>query len=318
MKIFVFIQSDKNKISNISLEALKGAQEILSNTGGSISAITFNSDHINTLEKFDISEVLYINNPALDIYRPLEYIKTLEQIFSKETPDLIIFGHTYEARDWVPRLSARLDIPFISDCIGIKFDDNLKFVRSQYQGKLNADISVNVDNFILSFQSGAFRSDMLKQGTATHRELTLDIGNIENIIRPSKKFQESESSVDLTQAEIIVSIGRGIGKEENIITARELASALGGELASSRPVVDSGWLESYHQIGSSGQTVSPKLYFALGISGAIQHVVGMKAAKNILVINKDVNAPIFEIADYGVVGDIFEIIPKLTELLKTN
>tara|TARA_B100000945_G_C20404549_1_gene609273 strand:- start:1051 stop:2007 length:957 start_codon:yes stop_codon:yes gene_type:complete len=318
MKIFVFIQSDKNKISNISLEALKGAQEILSNTGGSISAITFNSDHINTLEKFDISEVLYINNPALDVYSPLEYIKTLEQIFSKETPDLIIFGHTYEARDWVPRLSARLDIPFISDCIGIKFDDNLKFVRSQYQGKLNADISVNVDNFILSFQSGAFRSDMLKQGTATHRELTLDIGNIENIIRPSKKFQESESSVDLTQAEIIVSIGRGIGKEENIITARELASALGGELASSRPVVDSGWLESYHQIGSSGQTVSPKLYFALGISGAIQHVVGMKAAKNILVINKDVNAPIFEIADYGVVGDIFEIIPKLTELLKTN
>jgi len=318
MKIFVFIQSDQDKINNVSLEALKGAQEIVLNTGGSISAITFNSNHIKTLEKFDITEILHINNPILDIYSPLEYIKALEQIFSQETPNLIIFGHTYEARDWAPRLSARLDIPFISDCIGIKFDDNIKFVRSQYQGKLNADICVNVDNFIVSFQSGAFRSDMLKRGRANHRKITVDIENLDNIIRPNERFQESESAVDLTQAEVIVSIGRGIGKEENIITARELASVLGGELASSRPVVDSGWLESYHQIGSSGQTVSPKLYFALGISGAIQHVVGMKGAKNILVINKDINAPIFEIADYGVVGDLFEIIPKLTELLKNN
>ena len=218
----------------------------------------------------------------------------------------------------MPRLSARLDIPFLSDCIGFQESDTLILTRSIYQGKFNANYQTNTEKFIVSFQSGAFRIDAMQNGTASIRHLSVDLSGEFDSIKLDNKFQESAQSVDLTQADVIVSVGRGIGKEENLSTAKNLAKAIGGELASSRPIVDSGWLEPYHQVGSSGQTVAPKLYLALGISGAIQHVVGMKGAKNIVVINKDPNAPLLEIADYGIVGDLFEIVPKLTELLQNN
>jgi electron transfer flavoprotein alpha subunit len=197
-------------------------------------------------------------------------------------------------------------------------ENKLILTRSVYQGKLNTDVSVNHGKFMMSFQSGSFKADSLQKGSTNIKTMEIDFSDMKTTINPGEKFQESESSVDLTQAEVIVSVGRGIGKEENLDLVRNLAKALGGELASSRPIVDSGWLESYHQVGSSGQTVSPKLYLAIGISGAIQHVVGMKGAKNIMVINKDVNAPLFEIADYGVVGDLFEIVPKLTEMIQNS
>jgi electron transfer flavoprotein alpha subunit len=242
----------------------------------------------------------------------------MEDVITAESPDILIFGHSYEARDWVPRLSARLDIPFISDCIGFKNDGEFTLVRSVYQGKFNADICVNSEKYIVSFQSGVCKIDAIKSGSASIRNMSVELANVGDSIQPGKKFQESETSVDLTQADIIVSVGRGIGKEENLELVYELSNALSAEVASSRPVVDSGWLEPYHQVGSSGQTVSPKLYLALGISGAIQHVVGMKGSKNIVVINKDANAPIFEIADYGVVGDLFEIVPKLITAIQNS
>ena len=311
MKLFVFIQHEAGKINPVSLEALQGAQEIAEKSGGKISAVTFSSSIVDQLTGYDLNEILVIENPQLENYNPLYYVKAMEDVAVAEPPDILIFGHSYEARDWVPRLSARLDIPFISDCIGFKNDGELTLVRSVYQGKFNADVCVNSDQCIVSFQSGAFRIDGLKTGSASIRNVSVDLSAVSTSIQPGEKFKESETSVDLTQADIIVSVGRGIGKEENMSIAKELAATLKGELASSRPVVDSGWLEPYHQVGSSGQTVSPKLYLALGISGAIQHVVGMKGSKNIVVINKDANAPIFEIADYGVVADLFEIVPKL-------
>ena len=318
MKLFVFIQHEEGKINSVSLEALQGAQEIAEKSGGNISAVTFSSSAGEKLTGYDLNEILVIENPQLENYDPLYYVKAMEDVLASESPDILIFGHSYEARDWVPRLSARLDIPFISDCIGFKNDGEFTLVRSVYQGKFNADVSANSDKCIVSFQSGAFRIDGLKTGSASIRNVSVDVSSVDESIQPSAKFQESETSVDLTQANIIVSVGRGIGKEENIPIAKELAATLKGELASSRPVVDSGWLESYHQVGSSGQTVSPKLYLALGISGAIQHVVGMKGSKNIVVINKDANAPIFEIADYGVVGDLFEIVPKLITAIQNS
>ena len=177
-------------------------------------------------------------------------------------------------------------------------------------------MAINEGIFIISFQSGAFRADGIQSGSNTIRNISIDLSGISDTIKPGEKFQEAESSVDLSQADVIVSVGRGIGKEENLKLVYELSKALDAEVASSRPVVDSGWLEPYHQVGSSGQTVAPKLYLALGISGAIQHVVGMKGSKNIVVINKDANAPLFEIADYGVVGDIFEVIPKLISAIR--
>ena len=318
MKIFVFIQHEENKINSISLESLKGAQEISEKSDGTVTAVTFSSSICDQLTDYDLSEILVIDNPQLENYGPLYYVKAMEDVVAAESPSILIFGHSYETRDWVPRLSARLDIPFVSDCIDFRMDSKLTLIRSVYQGKFNADITVNHDQFIISFQSGAFRADALKAGSASIRKISTDLSGVDDSILPGEKFQESETSVDLTQAEVIISVGRGIGKEENLSMARDLAAALKGELASSRPVVDSGWLEPYHQVGSSGQTVAPKLYLALGISGAIQHIVGMKGSKNIMVINKDPNAPIFEIADYGVVGDIFEIVPKLITAIQSS
>jgi len=316
MKILVYIQQDEGKINSVSLEALKGAQDIAAQINGTVSALSFNAGVCSQLSGYDVAEVLVVEDDNLNTFNPLCYLKALEDIAKTESPDIIVFGHTYEARDWAPRLSARLDIPLISDCIGFKNEDKLTFIRSIYQGKFNSDSVVNNGAFIVSFQSGAFRVDGLQSGSTDIRQVTVDLSGAGDSIAPEEKFQEAEQVVDLTQADVIVSVGRGIGKEENIELARELSKTLGGEIASSRPVVDAGWLESSRQVGSSGQTVSPKLYLALGISGAIQHIVGMKGSKNIVVINKDKNAPLFEIADYGVVGDIFEIVPKLTEKLQ--
>jgi len=318
MKLFVFIQNEKGKINPISLEALQGAQEIAAKLDGSVSAVTFSSNAGTNLTGYDLGEILVIENPQLETYDPLYFVKAMENVILEESPDILVFGHSYEARDWVPRLSARLDIPLVSDCIDVKLGSPLTFVRSVYQGKFNSDMTVNHNPFIVSFQSGAFRVDSLKTGSSNIRNLSVDLSSVNDSIHPGEKFQETETSVDLTQADIIVSVGRGIGKEENLQMVHDLAAALGGEVASSRPVVDSGWLEPYHQVGSSGQTVAPKLYLALGISGAIQHVVGMKGSKNIVVINKDANAPLFEIADFGVMGDIFEIVPKLITEIQSS
>ncbi|MDP6570623.1 MAG: electron transfer flavoprotein subunit alpha/FixB family protein [Candidatus Marinimicrobia bacterium] len=317
MKILVFVQQEEGKINPVSIEAIAGAQQIASQCGGSLSAITFNASAAEAVTSYKVEEVLLTEDTALDTYSPLHFVKALQNIMEAESIDLLVLGHTYEARDWVPRLSARLDIPFISDSVGFKSENGLTLVRSIYQGKFNADVAVPEGKSIVSFQSGAFRADSIESGSSSVKKVPVELSDVSDNIRPGEKFQEAEQSVDLSQAEVIVSIGRGIGKEENLQIVKDLSGALGGELASSRPVVDAGWLESYRQVGSSGQSVTPKLYLALGISGAIQHVVGMKGSKNIVVINKDANAPIFEIADYGIVGDILEIIPKLTEKIQS-
>ena len=168
----------------------------------------------------------------------------------------------------------------------------------------------------LPIQAGAFRADQLEAGTATVENFTPELTADKIRAKPLDPFRESARAVDLTAAEIIVSVGRGIKEKENIPIVEELAKALGAELAASRPICDSGWLPMERQVGSSGQTVSPKVYMAIGISGAIQHLVGMKGAKTIVAINKDANAPIFEVADYGIVGDLFEIVPALVEEVK--
>ena len=221
-------------------------------------------------------------------------------------------------RDFFPRVSAKLNVPFLADNIAYRADGgSLTLIKQIFAAKLVADVVPAGGRCIISFQSAAFQEEDVVSGPgATVREVAISLE--ESAIRADSEepFQEAAGAVDLSSAEVIVSVGRGIGKEENLPVAKELAEAIGAELASSRPVVDAGWLEAYHQIGSSGQTVAPKLYFALGISGAIQHVVGMKGSKNIILINKDSEAPLFELADYGVVGDLLEIVPKLTEALR--
>jgi electron transfer flavoprotein alpha subunit len=229
-------------------------------------------------------------------------------------------SHTYQVRDFAPKVAASLGRAFISDCIGYRKDeDGVIFVRQIFQGKINADVAfVGEPPYFVSFQAGAFRSDEAVGGItpAEVRPLRVDLSTTEIRTRPLELFREAKQAVDLTQAERIVAVGRGIKSQENMALAEKLAEVLGAEIGASRPICDSGWLPMERQIGSSGQTVSPKLYLALGISGAIQHVVGMKGSRTIVAINKDRDAPIFDIADYGIVGDLFEIVPALIKQLE--
>ena len=316
MKILIYIQSAEGKINPISLESLVAAQKLKEEKSAEIYAVTFNASIADELSQYDVNSIINVNDNSLVNYSPLHYIETFNQLYKKFNPNIIIFGHTYETRDWVPRLSARLDIPFLSDCVGMNINDTITYTRSLYQNKINTDLSVSSNSAIISFQSGAYKIDSLNQGSSNVELVNVDLSSVENKIINEDKFKDSDGAIDLSAADFIVSIGRGIAKEENIPMAKELADLIGAQLASSRPVVDSGWLNHSLQIGSSGQVVSPKLYLALGISGAIQHSVGMKGSGCIMVINKDSNAPIFEIADYGIVGDIMEILPKLTATIK--
>ena len=314
MKILCFIQTLDGKANNNSLESLCAAQSIAKNNSGELHAIVFDKNVAEQLKGYELNSVIFINNQELSNYNPEYYLKSLELLNNEFNPDLLIFGHSYETRDWVPRLSARLDKAFVSDCVSIQFNSDVHFIRPIYQAKLNEKIKLN-NQGIVSFQAGSYSAEDITSGSCNIDEKSLDISNMELSINPGERFKESADGVDLSNAEIIVSIGRGVGKIENVDLVKSLAEKLNAQIGASRPVVDAGWLDHSYQIGSSGQTVSPKLYLAVGISGAIQHLVGMKGSKNIIAINKDPNAPIFEISDYAILGDIFEILPKLIEQL---
>ena len=314
MKIITFIQSTDGKINNNSIEAFSASQKISEKNNAQIYLLTFDASLVEQLTNYKSNGIIVVDKSELKDYNPIYYLSTLEFIYNKYSPDLLFFGHTYETRDWVPRLSARLNMPFISDSTNFNFENELSFLRPIYQAKLNERIVLD-NKGIVSFQAGSFNSEDLISGNSSLEKIDVDLSSIELNVKPGEKFRESANEVDLSSAEVIVSIGRGISKEENIPIVKKLAKKLNAQIAASRPVVDSGWLDHSRQVGSSGQTVSPKLYLSVGISGAIQHLVGMKGSKNIIAINKDPNAPIFEIADYAVIGDLFEILPKLTEQL---
>lgn len=324
MKILVITEQRQGKWNNTSFETLVAAQQIAADTGSGISAVVLGKNVANFAEELaakNIAEVLLVEHDLLEAYTPDGYCVALSQIIAAAKPDLVLFPHTYQVRDFAPKLAAMLGKGMIADCVSFhKEADKLVFVRQMFQGKTVADVTFQgATPWFASFQSGAFRADQLAahpSGKAPVNKISVELKPEQIRTKPLDLFKEAKSAVDLTQAPIIVSVGRGIKAPENIPQAEALAKAIGGEMAASRPICDEGWLPMERQIGSSGQTVAPKLYLALGISGAIQHVVGMKGARTIVAINKDQNAPIFEIADYGIVGDIFEIMPALTAALE--
>lgn len=320
MEILVVCEDQKGTIHRLSREAIGEAQAIGSATGMKVAVLTLGKNAAKLAEQaaqFNVGEVLVLEHDLLNSYTADGYSTAIAQVLRNEASIYGFFGHTYQVRDYVPRIAAKLSIPFINDVVSVTVaGGKLIFSKQAFYAKLNASISTaNAKQVLISFQSAAFSAENVKSGNAPVRSVAVNLTADDIKTVPEEPFQEAAGGVDLSSAELIVSIGRGIGKPENIPLAQGLAKALDAELASSRPVVDAGWLPSNHQVGSSGQSVSPKMYLALGISGAIQHVVGMKGSKNIVAINKDPEAPIFEIADYGVVGDILEIIPKLTEAL---
>jgi electron transfer flavoprotein alpha subunit len=256
----------------------------------------------------------------LEPYTPDGFVAALKQLVDQKQPKLVLLPHTYQVRDFAPKLATALNRSLISDAVGYKYEGGkLMFTRQMFQGKFAADVSFAGDPpYFATFQNGAFRGDKVEMGSAPAPVETVQIDVGDKVVRnkPEAPFKEAKQAVDLTQAQVIVAVGRGIKEQKNIEMAKQLADAIGGELAASRPICDSGWLPMDRQVGSSGQTVAPKLYLALGISGAIQHVVGMKGSHTIIAINKDSEAPIFEIADVAVVGNLFEIVPPLIEEVK--
>ena len=321
MDILVVLEENRGILHRMSREAIAGAQKLASKMNLSVSALAIgeNADMLaNEVANTNIQEILVVKNDLVASYNADGYAETVKQIIGQESPKIIIVGHTYQTRDYFPRVSAKLDIPFIPDIIGVQPGDDPVFNKSVFNAKLAADLTAETEQVLISFQSAAYSEDEIESGKPLTREISINLDSAVIRSESEQPFQDEAGEIDLESAEIIVSVGRGIEKEENLPIAFDFAKAVGGEIASSRPVVDSGWLPLFRQIGSSGQNVSPKLYFALGISGAIQHVVGMKGSKNIIAVNKDSSAPIFEIADYAVVGDLLEIIPKLTLALQAE
>ena len=324
MKILVIAEQRQGKWNNASFETLAAAQQIASALSGSVAALVIGKgvDALAAeLADKNVAEVLQVEHDLLESYTPDGYCIALKQAIGSAKPQLVLFPHTYQVRDFAPKLAAMLGKGMIGDCIGYRIENGkLVFVRQMFQGKTAADVTfLGEGPWFASFQSGAFRADQLKasdSGARPIHRVTIELKAEQIRTKPLELFKEAKSAVDLTQAPLIVAVGRGIKAPENIPQAEAVAKAMGAEIAASRPICDEGWLPMERQIGSSGQTVAPKLYLALGISGAIQHVVGMKGARTIVAINKDQNAPIFEIADYGVVGDIFEIMPALTAELQ--
>jgi electron transfer flavoprotein alpha subunit len=324
MKILVITEQRQGKWNNASFETLAAAQQIASALSGSVAALVIGKgvDALAAeLAGKNVAEVLQLEHDLLESYTPDGYCIALMQAIGSAKPQLVLFPHTYQVRDFAPKLAAMLGKGMIGDCIGYRIENGkLVFVRQMFQGKTAADVTfLGEGPWFASFQSGAFRADQLKASDSGARPIprvTIELKAEQIRTKPLELFKEAKSAVDLTQAPLIVAVGRGIKAPENIAQAEAVAKAMGAEIAASRPICDEGWLPMERQIGSSGQTVAPKLYLALGISGAIQHVVGMKGARTIVAVNKDQNAPIFEIADYGVVGDIFEIMPALTAELQ--
>jgi electron transfer flavoprotein alpha subunit len=327
MKILLITEQRDAKWNKVSSETLTAAQQIAQQTGGSISAVVIGKNIAALAQELaasQLDEVLAIDHPLLENYTPDGFTIALRQAIETAKPDLVLMPHTYEVRDFAPKLAASLGKGMIGDCIGYRHENGkLIFVRQMFQGRTVADVVFEgAAPWLATFQAGAFRGDLAAARTdgskAPVNALAVELNPEQIRTKPGELFREAKQAVDLTQAPILVSVGRGIKAPENIAIAQKLATLLGAELSASRPICDEGWLPMDRQIGSSGQTVAPKLYLALGISGAIQHVVGMKGSRTIVAVNKDANAPIFEVADYGVVGDLFEIVPALIEELEKS
>ena len=319
--ILVIGEQRAGSLNPVTWETVAAAQEMSDSVKVVVAGVRLETV-ADELAGADVSEVLVVDNEALEPYTPDGFVAALSDVVREEKPDVVLWPHTYQTRDYAAKLAARLERVFIPDCIGSKMREGTRvFVRPMFQGKFIADVlpEESAPHFV-SMQIGSYRSDNAVRGTelAPVRNVPVNVDMSAIRQRPEEPFKGARQAVDLTQAERIVAVGRGIKGEEHLSVAQELAKALDAEIAASRPICDSGWLPMDRQIGSSGQTVAPKLYLALGISGAIQHLVGIKGAHTIVAINKDADAPIFEVADYGIVGDIFDIVPALVTALRKD
>ena len=318
--ILVFVEHRDGTINKTSFEAIAAAQGLSADLNQAVSGVVLGANVsalVQEVASYNLSKVVYAENAKLESYTPDAYTDAMEHVIRQVDPHLVVMPHTYLVRDFAPKLATRFQKSLISDCVRVSVTDGtIKFTRRIFLGKIDADVTSDGQAPVFAtFQSGAYRPDQAKKGSGAEVEtVPVEVKDVRMV--PEEPFQEVKAAVDLSKADVIVAIGRGIKSKDNIALAKKLAEVLGGDIAASRPICDAEWLPIDRQIGSSGQTVAPKLYVALGISGAIQHLVGMKNSGTIVAINKDPEAPIFDIADYGIVGDLFEAVPVLTEEIK--
>jgi len=318
--VWVVVEERDGRVSRISWEAIAAAQQLGAQLGLAVHAAVIGAETSALAAEVaakKLVRVVRVEDALLATYTADGFTLALEQLFKAEEPEYVVFPHSYQVRDYAPALAARLGQPLIGDVTAI--GEGPVFTRQLMQGRLNGSYRhAGGGPCFVSVQAGAFRVESAEAGQAevTMYAPTLDAAQIRT--KPGERFRGATQTVDLGSAQMIVSVGRGIKEAENLPLVQELAAALGAELAASRPICDNGWLPMERQVGSSGQTVAPKLYMAVGISGAIQHLVGMKSSRCIVAINKDPDAPIFEVADYGIVGDLFDVVPALTEAVKAT
>jgi electron transfer flavoprotein alpha subunit len=318
MSILAVMEQRGGVWNRMSFETLAAAQQLAKELGSTACAAVV-GDGVDglaaELAAKQLEKVYAVENALLKDYTPDGYSLALRQLVEHAKPSVVIFPHSYQVRDFLPKLAASLGKVAVSDVISHRVENgHVVLVRQLFQGKINADVRFagEMPHFA-SLQAGAYRADQVAAGSAPVEKFAPQIQAADIRTKPLELFRESQRAVDLSAAGIIVSVGRGIREADNIPLVQKLADALGAELAASRPICDAGWLPMERQVGSSGQTVAPKMYMAIGISGAIQHLVGMKGSRTVVAINKDPNAPIFEVADYGIVGDLFQIVPELIE-----
>jgi electron transfer flavoprotein alpha subunit len=318
--VLVVMQTSGTGWHRMSFEALAAGQSLAAQTGGACSAVVLGADITTLAQELSAKKLeaaWSVSDPLLASYTADGWTAALDQLIAEAKPQYVVFPHTYQVRDYAAKLATRMGQVLIGDVTAIT--DGPIFVRQWMQGKLNADYKHVGDGIcFVSVQAGSFKADAVEAGTAEVRTFAPKLDAAQIRTRPGEPFREATQTVDLGSAQVIVSVGRGIGEQENLKLVEDLAAALGAELAASRPICDAGWLPMERQVGSSGQTVGPKLYLAVGISGAIQHLVGMKGSKTVIAINKDADAPIFEVADIGIVGDLFEVVPALTKALNSR
>lgn len=313
--ILVLMEHRQGEMRDVSVEMLSGANKL----GGNVVAVLFGKDVDGFAEKAAgfADKVLYINDPMFENYNSEAYQKALSALIKEHKPGLVLIGNTAQGVDMAPALAVELGLPLVTDVTAIEMDgDKPKPKRTFYGGKLDAHMDMkDADTYILTIREATFPADEPSKSG--------EIAKVDNPVtedlsyRQFVEYVEPEvGEVDITQSVLLVGVGRGIREDKNLPVVEELAQALGADLAASRAVVDAGWLPSDRQVGISGKTVKPKLYLAVGISGAFQHVTGMKGSDVIVAINKDPDAPIFGIADYGIVDDLFKVVPKLVEKVK--
>jgi len=321
MSILVVMEQRGGVWNRMSFETLAAAQQLAAELNTTASAVVLGQGIealASELAGKQLAKLYLVEHELLKEYTPDAYTSALRQLLAQAPHDYVLLPHTYQVRDFLPKLATALGTVAVSDVVAHRVEAGaLVLVRQLFQGKVNSDVTfTGAAPHFASLQAGAYRADQAREGSLVVEKFTPVMAAGDVRTRPLERFRESARAVDLSAAELIVAVGRGIREADNIPLIQELADAMGAELAASRPICDAGWLPMERQVGSSGQTVGPKLYMAIGISGAIQHLVGMKGSRIIVAINKDPNAPIFEVADYGIVGDLFQVVPALIEAFK--